>query len=59
LATTYLAGNSTQSDTYRIEESEKYHNNKDDIAIDSSGNVYVTDTDNNRIQVFAPSSSGK
>jgi DNA-binding beta-propeller fold protein YncE len=27
----------------------------DSIAIDSSGNVYVADWDNNRIQVFAPS----
>ena len=27
------------------------------IAVDSSGNVYVADTNNYRIQVFAPSSS--
>ena len=25
-----------------------------DVAIDSSGNVYITDSNNNRIQVFAP-----
>ena len=40
---------------WRIPPAEPWHFNKpEDVAIDGSGNIYVADTDNHRIEIFNP-----